>query len=112
MEPDEFSVLGGVQVDRIVDHLKLDPEHIILVNGVRRHESISPVEHELRAYSKLGPQVLFNRLVQSKMLSTDPGYTGFATDRVGPYSRVLRTELGKIVQEYSDRVWGNWNGNN
>ena len=103
---DKFSVKGVGLVDQLFDHLNLNPEHIILVNGVKRREPISPVEVELRAHSKFGPKVLFNRLVQSKMLSADPGYTGFATDRGGPYSSVLRMEIGNIAQEISDRVWG------
>ena len=31
-------------------------------------------------------------------------YTGFATDKGGPYSSVLRMEIGKIAQEIADRL--------
>ena len=107
VKPDKYSVLGVGLVDKLFSYLKLNPEYLILVNGVRRSEPISPVELSLRAHPKFGPRVLVNRLVQSKMLSADPGYTGFATDRKGPYSSVLRLEIGKIAQEISERVWGN-----
>lgn len=104
---DKFSVLGVGLVDQLIAHLGLNPKHMILVNAVQRHGPISPVEVELRAHGKFGPKVLINRLVQSKLLSADPSYTGFATDKGGPYSSVLRIEIGKIAQEISQRIWGN-----
>ncbi len=103
---DKFSVLGVGLVDQLFTHLGLSPTHMILVNGVQRNGPISPVEIELRAHKKFGPKVLVNRLVQSKILSADPSYTGFATDKGGPYSNVLRQEIGKIAREISERVWG------
>ena len=89
VKPDKFSVWGARLVDQLFEYLNLNPKHIILVNGVRRTEPISPAEFDLRAHSKFGPKVLFNRLVQSKLLSAGPDYTGFATDRGGPHSGVL-----------------------
>ncbi|UWR33526.1 ParA family protein [Sulfitobacter sp. W027] len=103
---DKFSVLGVGLVDQLFNHLGLSPDHMILINGVQRYDPACPVEVELRAHAKFGPKVLVNRLVQSKHLLADPSYTGFATDRGGPYSGVLKTEIGKIVSEISGRVWG------
>jgi len=103
---DKFSVLGVGLVDQLFTHLGLSPSHMILINGVRRYDPISPVEVELRAHGRFGTKVLLNRLVHSKILSADPSYTGFATDKGGPYSNVLRIEIRKIAKEISDRVWG------
>jgi len=103
---DKFSVLGVGLVDQLFAYLGLSPKHMILVNGVSRYGPISSVEVELRAHQKFGPNVLINRLVHSKLLSADPSYTGFATDKRVAYSGVLRAEIGKLSQEISDRVWG------
>jgi chromosome partitioning protein len=83
---DKFSILGVGLVDKLFEHLKLDVEHMILVNGVNRTEPMSQIEIDLRAHNKYGAKVLKNRLVLSKHLSADPSYTGFATDKViGPH---------------------------
>ena len=104
VRPDKFSVLGVGMVDRLFGHLDIDLTHMILVNGVKRTDEMTDVEAELRAHSTFGPKVLVNRLVQSKHLSADPSYTGFATDKGGPYSSVLRSEIGQIVQELSNHL--------
>lgn len=104
VKPDKFSILGVGMVDRLFEHLNLNLSHMILVNGVGRYEPKTQVEIELRAHAKYGSKVLLNRLVHSKHLAADPSYTGFATDRGGPYSSVVRKEIGKIAQEISDRV--------
>ena len=104
VKPDKFSILGVGMVDRLFDHLRLDLDHMLLVNGIRRTDDISQVEQELRIHPKFGPKVLRNRLVHSKHLSADPSYTGFATDKGGPYSSVLSREIRSIVQEISDHL--------
>ena len=104
VKPDKFSVLGVGMVDKLFGHLNLDLTHMILVNGVSRTGGMSEVEMQLRAHSKFGPRVLRNNLVTSKHLSADPSYTGFATDKGGPYSSVLRHEIWNIVQEISTHL--------
>ena len=104
IKPDKFSILGVGMVNDLFVHLDLNPDHIILVNGVKRTEAMTSVEEELRAHKIFGPKVLFNRLVQSKHLSANPDYTGFATDKGGPYSSVLRKEIAKIAQEVSNHL--------
>ena len=101
---DKFSILGVGLVDKLFRHLNLDIEHMILVNGIARYDRMSGVEIELRAHPTFGPKVLRNRLVRSKHLSADPAYTGFATDKGGPYSSVLRHEIWDIAQEISNRL--------
>lgn len=101
---DKFSLLGVGLVDRLFEHLKLNLEHMILVNGIRRRDRISQIELELRAHEKYGPRVLRHRLVQSSLLAADPDYTGFATDKRRPYSAQLRYELHDISQEICERL--------
>jgi chromosome partitioning protein len=96
---DKFSILGVGLVDKLFEHLKLDVDHMILVNGVKRTSPMSQIEIELRAHEKYGARVLKNRLVKSKLLSADPSYTGLATDKGGPYSGTVRQELNKLSEE-------------
>lgn len=107
VKPDKFSVLGVGMVDRLFQHLGITPKHMTLINGVRRYDAASTVELELRAHEKFGPNVLTQRLPISSHLEAHPSYTGFATDRKGPYSSVLRVEIGKIAQEIVDNL-GVW----
>jgi len=101
---DKFSILGIGMVDKLFEHLKLDISHMILVNGVNRTSNISQIEIDLRAHAKYGIKVLENRLVHSKLLSADPGYTGFATDKPAPYSSILRREIHKLSEEISTKI--------
>ena len=88
-------------VDSLFDHLKLSPKHFILINDVRRSDPISAVESDLRVHPKFGPRVLVNRIAHSKLLGADPSYTGFASDRSGPYSGVVKKELNNVADEIS-----------
>ena len=91
-------------VDKLFEHLSLDVTHMILVNGVRRTDAVTTVEQDLRAHPRYGPKVLVNNLNYSKLLSADPSYTGFATDKRGPYSSVLRREISRIAQELANHL--------
>ena len=104
IKPDKFSILGIGMVDKLISHLDLNLGQVILVNGVKRNSSMTSVEKDLRSHPTFGSKVLLNRLAQSKHLTADPSYTGFATDRGGPYSSVLRHEIGRIAQEISEHL--------
>ena len=101
---DRFSILGVGMVDQLFSHLNIEPKHMILVNQVARYGRISKIELDLRGHTKYGPRVLANRVVTTKYLSADPNYTGFATDRRGPYSDTVKRELNKLVDEISLRL--------
>lgn len=101
---DKFSVLGVGMLDQLFNHLKLTPNHMILVNGIRRSDPISLVETELRAHPKFGARVLVNRLAHSKLLAAEPTYTGFATDRTGPYSSVVKKEINYLADEIAQKI--------
>ena len=100
---EKFSILGVGLVDKLFEHLKLDVDHMILVNGVKRTSPMSQIEIELRAHEKYGARVLKNRLVKSELLSADPSYTGLATDKGGLYSGTVRQELNKLSEEISQQ---------
>ena len=104
VRPDKFSVQGVGMVDKLFEHLNLDVTHMILVNGVKRTAPMTTVEQDLRAHPIFGSKVLVNNLVHSKYLSADPSYTGFATDKGGPYSSVLRREIARIVDELCNHL--------
>lgn len=104
VRPDKFSVLGVGMVDQLFSHLGVEVDHMILFNGIRRTAPRSQVEIDLRAHPKYGPKALVNRLVTSKLLAAEPTYTGFATDIGGPFSTVLRNEIGKISDEIASKV--------
>jgi chromosome partitioning protein len=104
VRPDKFSILGVGMLDRLFDHIGIAPIHITIINGVKRHAALAQVELELRAHPKFGPTVINQRLPISKLLEAASDYTGFATDKKGPYSSVLRAEIGKIAQEIIDRL--------
>jgi len=104
VRPDKFSILGVGMLDKLFDHLGLSPNHITLINGVKRYDAMTQVELELRAHAKFGPTVLTQRLPISKLLEAASDYTGFATEKKGPYSSVIRSEIGKIAQEIADRL--------
>lgn len=101
---DKFSIQGVGMVDQLFEHLKLDLDHIILVNGISRSKPMNPVEKDLRAHPKFGPRVLVSRLAHSGLLAAEPTYTGFATDKRGPYSGVVRKEIGGIADEIAKKL--------
>ena len=94
-------------VDKLFEHLSISPSHMTLINGVKRYDPVSGVELELRSHPKFGQSVISQQLVNSTHLKAHADYTGFATDRGGPYSSVLRGEIGAISDEIVDRL-GVW----
>lgn len=107
VRPDKFSILGVGMVDKLFDHLKINPVHMTLINGVKRYDPASTVELELKAHEKFGKTVIKQRLNISTYLEAAANYTGFATDKRGPYSTVLRTEIGIISDDIVNRL-GSW----
>jgi len=104
VRPDKYSVLGVQLVDRLLSHLGLSPQQIILMNGVNRSKTIGPVEAELRAHATFGPRVLVTRLHMSKLLQADQMYTGFATDRPVAWRDTLRKEILTLTTELTGRL--------
>ena len=96
---DKYSILGVGLVDRLFTWLDIEPQHDILINDVQRNSGMTNIEQELRAHDKFGSLVLSNRLHTSKYLNASLSYTGFATDKGGPYSGELKQNIRNIADE-------------
>jgi len=96
---DKYSILGVGLVDKLFDWLEIEPKHNILINGVQRYSGMSVIEQQLRSHDKFGSLVLKNRLNTSKYLQASISYTGFATDKGGPYSSELMQNISNISDE-------------
>lgn len=108
VRPDRYSVLGLELVADLLEGIPTiypKPAITVLLNGIPRQGYDSSIENELRAHETFGPLVLQKRLRVSSLLSANPSYTGFATDKPVSYRNLLRTEISEIVDELADR-WG------
>lgn len=104
---DRYSVLGLELLYEFVNSvpgLTQKPKFMILLNHVARSAPASAVELDLRAHSDFGAITLANRLYQSKLLAAHPDYTGFASDRRGPYSAQVSMELRSIAKEIGSKI--------
>ena len=106
VRPDRYSILGVELLDQFLEKmLPSEPKpKLILLNGVPRQGYDRSVEDELRSHSRLGPETLVSRLHQSKKLEAKPSYTGFATDKPGPYKNVLKQEIDAIADEIGRKL--------
>lgn len=104
VRPDKYSVLGVELVDRLLSHLGLTPEQLIVMNAVGRKKTMGSVESELRSHATYGPRVLVTRLHTSKLLQADQMYTGFATDRPVAWRDTLRSEILALTWELAPRL--------
>ncbi|MFQ6309531.1 ParA family protein [Lysobacter capsici] len=104
---DRYSVLGLELLYEFVESipgLPHKPKFMVLLNDVVRNAAPTSVEVDLRAHSVFGSMTLGNRLYKSKLLSAQPDYTGFASDKRGPYSSQVRSELGALAKEIGAKV--------
>ena len=102
VRPDRYSILGVELLDQFLEEVPIiepKPKKLILLNGVPRQHYDRSVEDELRSHHSLGPETLSNRLHHSAKLHAKPDYTGFATDKPGPYKNVLKNEIDAIADE-------------
>ena len=106
VRPDRYSILGVELLDQFLKEVPvLEPKpKLILFNGVPRQGYDRSVEDELRSHPRLGPETLVHRLHQSKKLEAKPSYTGFATDKPGPYRIVLKREIDAIADEIGQKL--------
>ena len=102
VRPDRYSVLGVELLDQFLYTLPIiepKPKKLILLNDVPRKLYDRSVEVELKSHPDLGPRTLTNRLYHSARLMAKPVYTGFATDKPGPYKKTLEKEIGLVAEE-------------
>ena len=107
VKADRYSILGLELLYQFVDSipgLPSKPKFMVLLNDVVRNSAASDVELELRGHSDFGAITLANRLYRSKLLEARPDYTGFASDKGGPYSTQVRSELKAIAKEIGAKI--------
>ena len=107
VRPDKYSILGLELLSDFVDgviSISPKPKIIVVLNGVPRSGYSITVERELRSHPVFGSLTLANRIYRSNILAANPDYTGFATDKMVPYRRLLKNELSMVVDELAERI--------
>lgn len=107
VRPDRYSVLGLELLDGFLASMPTinpKPTLISLLNGIPRQHYDPAIENELRGHAKFGATVLVKTLHHSRLLEARADYTGFATDKAVPYRRLLKTEIGEIVNELAPKL--------
>lgn len=102
VRPDRYSMLGLRLLDSFVNNLKeitVKPKKIIILNGVPSRDYDPTVENELRSDPVYGPVTLATNIGISKLLTANPNYTGFATDKKVAYTKSLRQKLHVLSEE-------------
>ena len=107
VRPDRYSILGVELLDQFVRGVpSIEPKlkKLILLNGVPRRHYDRRIEDELRRHENHGPATLIHRIHHSAKLQAKPDYTGFATDKPGPYKYVLKREIGAVAKEIGEKL--------
>ena len=107
VRPDRYSILGVELLDQFVrgmPTIEPKPKNLILLNGVPRQNYDRSIEDELRRHEDHGPATLIHRIHHSAKLLAKPDYTGFATDKPGPYKSVLKREINAVAREIGEKL--------
>lgn len=102
VRPDRYSMLGLRLLDSFVNNLKeitTKPKKIIILNGIPATNYDPTVENELRSDPIYGPITLATNLTSSTLLTANPNYTGFATDKKVAYTKSLRDRMHLLSDE-------------
>ena len=107
VRPDRYSILGVELLDQFVGGVPTiapKPKKLILLDGVPRQHYDRRMEDELRGHEDHGPATLIHRIHHSAMLQAKPDYTGFATDKPGPYKNLLKREIEAVAREIGEKL--------
>ena len=107
VRPDRYSILGVELLDQFVrgvPTIEPKPKKLILLNGVPRQYYDRRIEDELRRHEDHGPTTLIHRIHHSAKLQAKPDYTGFATDKPGPYKHVFEREIDAVAREIGEKL--------
>jgi chromosome partitioning protein len=106
VRPDKYSVLGVEMVTTYARDLRPHdcPKMMILLNGILDDKESRDTAHQLRAHAAFGPNVLVQEVRYSKLLHARSDFTGFATDRGGPYSHILQTNLALVARGIASQL--------
>lgn len=106
---DKYSILGLEMLNDFVQSLHTvpkKPEFIIAMNEVPRSKDkeTASIESELRAHSVFGAKTMVAAVKKSSHLRAKTDYTGFATDRRGAWTDVLRKDIATFADELASKL--------
>lgn len=106
---DRYSILGLEILSEFVDgvpSISPKPQFIVVLNAMPRSptDEAAVVEAELRGHPEFGSRTLANSVPFSGHLKARTDYTGFAADRRGPWTSVLKTELAAVADELAGKL--------
>ncbi|MGX9572146.1 ParA family protein [Mesorhizobium sp. f-mel] len=110
VKPDKYSILGLEILSEFVDNvpsISPKPQFIVALNGIPRSKSgpeIDKIEAELRGHPTFGSRTMAQVIHESSHLRAKTDYTGFASDRTGPWSSVVRAELNRFADELAKKI--------
>lgn len=110
IRPDRYSIIGLEILSEFVagvPTISPKPEFIVALNAIPRSNvgaDIRAIETELRGHPDFGPKTLSNVIRESGHLRAKTDYTGFAADKRGPWTDVLRRELGEFANEPATKI--------
>jgi chromosome partitioning protein len=108
VRPDRYSILGLEILSEFVEgvpSISPKPQFIVVLNGIPRSAPIaSAIETELRGHAVFGAKTLATVIRESGHLRAKIDYTGFATDRGGPWSGVLHREITAVADELAKKI--------
>jgi chromosome partitioning protein len=102
VRPDRFSVLGLEMLDAFVSDLQtltVKPKQLIILNGIPRSGYDPSVENTLRSHPKFGSKTLSTPLYMSTLLSANPSYTGYASDRPVAHRNRVTENISNLAKE-------------
>ena len=106
---DKYSILGLELLFEFVENLPSispKPQFIIAINGTPRrpNKEAVAIETELRGHPTFGARTLASVIKESGHLKAKTDYTGFATDKRGSWTGILRTEIRAFADELSKKL--------
>jgi chromosome partitioning protein len=110
VRPDRYSILGLEILSEFVDHvpsISPKPQFVVVLNAIPRTPvggGVGAIEAELRSHPVFGARTLANVIRESGYLKAKTDYTGFATDKGGPWSGTLRRELSAVADELATKL--------
>lgn len=110
VRPDRYSVLGLEILREFVEgvsSISPKPQFIVLLNGIPRSgggADVQAIENELRSHDFFGARTMVKVVPDSSLLRAKTDYTGFATDRGGPWTGVLKKDITAVANELASKL--------
>jgi chromosome partitioning protein len=116
IRPDRYSILGMEMLSKFIEQvpsISPKPQLIIALNGIPRSvvsENIRQIESELRAHDEFGAKTMVAVVPDSGHLRVKTDYTGFAVDKSGPWTDVLKNDIRMFADELATKIGIKGNG--